>query len=90
MQAAALIADDMMDGSETRRGRPCWYLQENVGYAAINDTLMLENTVYMLLKYFREKDFYVRLFEHFHETTPQTIFGQGVDTKLRLHCDLKR
>jgi geranylgeranyl pyrophosphate synthase len=24
-QASFLVADDMMDKSETRRGQPCWY-----------------------------------------------------------------
>lgn len=91
MQAAALIADDMMDGSEMRRGKRCWYLEENVGYSAINDTLMLENTVYMLLKkYLSGKDCYVRLVEHFHETAFQTILGQSIDTKLSLLSSLER
>ena len=25
LQACMLMADDMMDGSVTRRGNPCWY-----------------------------------------------------------------
>lgn len=25
MEACMLMADDMMDGSVTRRGNPCWY-----------------------------------------------------------------
>ena len=29
-QAYFLVADDIMDGSTTRRGQPCWYLQPKV------------------------------------------------------------
>jgi len=36
MQACALIADDIMDGSETRRGKPCWHTLKEVGLNAVN------------------------------------------------------
>jgi farnesyl diphosphate synthase len=36
MQACALVADDIIDGSETRRGSPCWYTLDEVGLSAIN------------------------------------------------------
>jgi farnesyl diphosphate synthase len=35
VQAAFLVADDLMDRSKTRRGRICWYLKPGIGrYAA--------------------------------------------------------
>ena len=30
MQGAYLVADDIMDHSQTRRGKPCWYKQVHV------------------------------------------------------------
>ncbi|KAJ5471477.1 hypothetical protein N7530_008834 [Penicillium desertorum] len=30
-QAVYLMWDDIMDGSETRRGKPCWHRQQTVG-----------------------------------------------------------
>ena len=42
LQAEFLLVDDVMDGSTTRRGQPCWYLNPDVGLAAINDAMLLE------------------------------------------------
>ncbi|KHO01470.1 Farnesyl pyrophosphate synthetase [Metarhizium album ARSEF 1941] len=80
LQAFFLVSDDIMDGSITRRGKPCWYRQEGVGMVAINDAFILESTIYMLLrKYFRSHPAYVDIVELFHETTLQTELGQLCD-----------
>lgn len=69
LQACFLVADDIMDSSLTRRGRPCWYkvvskrswfaavsevkrpdFQPSVGMNAVNDTILLENSIYILVK----------------------------------------
>lgn len=80
LQAFFLVSDDIMDGSITRRGNPCWYRQPNVGMIAINDAFMLESSIYILLKkYFRSHSSYVELLELFHEVTFQTELGQTCD-----------
>src|ERR1700751_3035852 len=46
LQALFLVADDIMDGSVTRRGKPCWYRLPDVQLDAVNDTLILEALMY--------------------------------------------
>jgi farnesyl diphosphate synthase len=48
LQASYLIADDLMDSSEVRRGQKCWYLFPNVGKFAAVDALFLENCSFFL------------------------------------------
>ncbi|KAI0399312.1 farnesyl pyrophosphate synthetase [Xylaria palmicola] len=80
LQAFFLVSDDIMDGSITRRGKPCWYRQEGVGMVAINDAFLLESAIYTLLKkHFRSHPSYVDMMELFHETTAQTELGQLCD-----------
>ncbi|KAL5355651.1 isoprenoid synthase domain-containing protein [Aspergillus floccosus] len=80
LQAFFLVSDDIMDGSITRRGQPCWYRHPGVGLIAINDAFMLESGIYVILKkYFRSHPAYVDLIELFHETTWQTELGQLCD-----------
>lgn len=93
LQAYFLVADDMMDQLKTRRGQPCWYLNEGVGNIAINDSFMLEGALYMLLKkHFRQDPYYVDLVDLFHEVTFQTELGQLLDlvTADEEHVDLSK
>jgi farnesyl diphosphate synthase len=80
LQACFLIADDIMDGSYTRRGKLCRYRQPGVGMTAINDAFILESAIYKLLKtYFRTHDSYIDFLELMHETSYQTELGQLMD-----------
>lgn len=80
LQAYFLVADDIMDGSITRRGQPCWYKVPKVGMIAINDAFMLEAAIYILLKnHFKKETYYIDLIELFHEVTFQTELGQLLD-----------
>lgn len=57
-----------MDNAITRRGRPCWYRYNDIGLIAINDGILLEGTIYQLLKkHFKEKPYYFHLLDLFHD-----------------------
>lgn len=94
LQAFFLVADDVMDGSITRRGQPCWYKRDDVKLIAINDSFILESCVFLILKrYFGSKSYYPQLTDIFVETTRQTELGQLLDlTSQRLDgaIDLSR
>lgn len=80
LQAFFLVSDDIMDGSITRRGEPCWYKQPGVGMIAINDAFILESGIFLILKKrFRPHPAYLDLIELFHEVTWQTELGQLCD-----------
>jgi len=71
LQAFFLVADDMMDGSTTRRGQPCWYQRGDVGLTAINDAIILETCIYTLLH------------SHFHD---QPNYLDTIDAFLYVGC----
>jgi|EP00945_MAST-04E_sp_MAST-4E-sp1_P003768 farnesyl diphosphate synthase len=82
LQAFFLVADDLMDTSITRRGKPCWYRMDGVGNCAVNDSFLLEAHIYRLLKKHFGGDNparYVKLLDLFHEVTYQTELGQLLD-----------
>ena len=69
-----------MDSSITRRGNPCWYRVEGVGMIAINDAMMINTSIFILLKKrFRSHPAYVDLIELLNEVTFQTELGQLCD-----------
>ncbi|KAL8979998.1 MAG: hypothetical protein Q9177_005996 [Variospora cf. flavescens] len=93
LQAFFLVSDDMMDSSQTRRGQPCWYKFPKVGMIAINDSFMLESSIYVLLaQHFRTHPSYAGFLEIFHTTTFQTEIGQLCDllTAPEDHVDLSQ
>ncbi|KAI7729907.1 hypothetical protein M8C21_014066 [Ambrosia artemisiifolia] len=81
-QAFLLVHGDIMDGSHTRRGNPCWFRLPEVGMAAVNDGVLLSNHVYRILKkYFQRKSYYVNLVDLFNEVEFLTITGQMIDAR---------
>lgn len=82
LQSVFIMSDDIMDDSVTRRGHKCWYKMEDVGLSAINDSMMIENGIYHLLKkYFSDKEYYDKIVDLFHEVTFITTIGQLQDLK---------
>ncbi|PIA42753.1 hypothetical protein AQUCO_02000302v1 [Aquilegia coerulea] len=93
LQAYFLVLDDIMDGSHTRRGQPCWFRVDKVGMIAVNDGVVLRNHIPRILKnHFREKAYYVDLLELFNEVEFQTSSGQMIDliTTLQGEKDLSK
>lgn len=79
IQAYFLVTDDLMDGSLTRRGHPCYY--KVVGLVSVNDACLLRSAVHVLLrKYFSEEKYYGRLQDAVLDTIYKTEMGQMLDT----------
>lgn len=80
LQGHFLVIDDILDGSETRRGVPCWYKKDGVGLNAMNDSILLEKGLYSILrKYFATSKCYIHMIELFHDITMKTAMGQALD-----------
>lgn len=79
-QALFLVLDDIMDHSLTRRGSACWYKVPDVGLTAINDSIMMENSIYQLLKqHLSDCPNYTQIVELFHEAVLVTSIGESLD-----------
>ncbi|XP_006652943.1 farnesyl pyrophosphate synthase-like isoform X2 [Oryza brachyantha] len=79
-QACALLLDDIMDDSYTRRDQICWYRRPEVGLRGINDGILLKCHILILIKkYFREKPYFLDLLELWNEIALQTSLGQMLD-----------
>ncbi|ERN19193.1 farnesyl pyrophosphate synthase 1 [Amborella trichopoda] len=80
LQAYFLVLDDIMDGSHTRRGQPCWFRVPQVGMIAANDGILLRNHIPRILRlHFRDKPYYADLLDLFNEVEFQTASGQMLD-----------
>ncbi|XP_075981758.1 uncharacterized protein LOC142980276 [Anticarsia gemmatalis] len=80
-QAYCTVLDDIMDGSQTRRGRPCWYLRDGVGVPhALNDSILIYSALHQILRdNFENSPFYVQLYQTFNEILIHTSIGQFLD-----------
>jgi farnesyl diphosphate synthase len=80
LQGFFLTADDLMDDSLARRGKPCWYLVNGIGKKAINDCLLLQSIMHLLLReHFGREKYYPKLVNEFISTTFTTELGQLLD-----------
>ncbi|MFJ6841778.1 FPP/GGPP synthase family protein [Streptomyces griseoluteus] len=82
LEAYLQVIDDVLDRSRTRRGKPCWYLREDVGSInAICDGMILRSLVFRLLRrVLGDSREYMELVELFQLATYVTELGQAEDT----------
>ncbi|KAK0422476.1 hypothetical protein QR680_007594 [Steinernema hermaphroditum] len=76
MQAFFLVMDDVMDQSETRRGKSCWYRRPDVGLKAINDGLVLEQAADLVVPEHPNKE---AMLAAIRQTKTMTVAGQAFD-----------
>ncbi|RNE99590.1 farnesyl pyrophosphate synthase [Trypanosoma rangeli] len=90
LQAHYLVEDDIMDNSQMRRGKPCWYCFPGVTVqSAINDGLILKAwTQTMAFHYFADRPFLKDLLYLFQRTDYATSIGQFYDVTSM--CDSKK
>ncbi|XP_054162155.1 farnesyl pyrophosphate synthase-like [Oppia nitens] len=80
LHTSALMYDDYMDKSITRRGNLCWYRQDSTGAQVLNDTKILMNgCMYIIKLYFGTKSYYTQIIDLFHEIMRQSTYGQCMD-----------
>lgn len=83
MQVAHLIIDDIVDGSEIRRGKPCWHKLKDVGSIAVNDIMLFSNGAHLILKrYFGHLPCYLNMMNLLHEITMISYMGESLDILL--------
>ncbi|CAO2197944.1 unnamed protein product [Urochloa humidicola] len=79
-QAYFIVHDDIMDNSQTRRGRPCWFRVPEVGLFAVNDGVILRGHISCILRrHFKGKPYYVDLIDLFNDIEFKTASGQLLD-----------
>ncbi|XP_068620702.1 uncharacterized protein [Battus philenor] len=80
LQAYFLMIDDIMDGSTTRRGVPCWFRLPEVGLGALNDTIIMYSAMMETLStHFGDKPHFTRIVNMFNESLKNTALGQHLD-----------
>lgn len=80
LQAFFLVADDVMDESDSRRDKPCWYQVNEVQLKAINDAFLLESFIYTIVKqHFSHMPCYTTILELLTDVIQKTELGQLLD-----------
>ena len=75
-----MVLDDVLDNSENRRGKTCWYRMDDVGLRAINDGSLMRSCAYLLLKkYFKTQPYYSDLLDAFTDVEFKMAKGQCHD-----------
>ncbi|KAK9884174.1 hypothetical protein WA026_005129 [Henosepilachna vigintioctopunctata] len=80
MNAAYVMQDDIVDNSETRRGKPTWFKCKDVGINAVFDASLIESTCIQLLKtHFSAHKNYNKMLDAFLEMLRMTRVGFVVE-----------
>ncbi|RLM94261.1 farnesyl pyrophosphate synthase-like [Panicum miliaceum] len=80
LHAYFIVLDDIMDNSQTRRGRPCWFTVPQVGLIAINDAIILRNHVPRILRHhFKGKLYYIDIIDLLNEAEFKVVSGELLD-----------
>nr|Q58GE8.1 RecName: Full=Geranyl diphosphate synthase [Ips pini]AAX55632.1 geranyl diphosphate synthase [Ips pini] len=80
IQAYFCMLDDIMDDSDTRRGKPTWYKLPGIGLNAVTDVCLMEMFTFELLKrYFPKHPSYADIHEILRNLLFLTHMGQGYD-----------
>ncbi|XP_072382647.1 farnesyl pyrophosphate synthase-like isoform X2 [Diabrotica undecimpunctata] len=83
LRACGQVLDDMIDRSEIRHNELCWYKNDQIGFTAIADSNMMENSVYAILrKYFSDHSLYVPLLELFQDITIRSALGKSLEAEI--------
>ncbi|KAL0204962.1 hypothetical protein P9112_000269 [Eukaryota sp. TZLM1-RC] len=81
LQAAFLVADDVMDHSPVRRGKPSWHCKQGVGLAAVNDAFLLESLAFKAVDiYFDNDPLHSQITRTIRYVARVTEWGQFLDT----------
>lgn len=78
---AYLIADDINDDSEVRRGKVCWHKVKGVERVYMNDALLLEGGCYLILnRYFGHLPCYTGMIKTVTESFMISMMGHALES----------
>lgn len=80
LQGAYLLADDIMDQSQLRRGKTCWYLLPEIKMSGVNDGFLLSDIVSVLIgKHIKPERISQDCQKLFQDVKLRTEIGQSLD-----------
>ncbi|XP_055692307.1 farnesyl pyrophosphate synthase-like [Lutzomyia longipalpis] len=77
-----VVVDDILDRSEMRSGKPCWYRIVGVGAAANDSHILIASAFFILRKHFFHLDCYTYLTELVAESLFVVGLGQHFDNEM--------
>uniref|UniRef100_A0A2A4JG86 Farnesyl pyrophosphate synthase n=1 Tax=Heliothis virescens TaxID=7102 RepID=A0A2A4JG86_HELVI len=78
-----LLQNDIVEGTEMRRGAPCWYKHPEVGLTGINDAALVQAAMFSTLKrHFNNKSYYRTVLETFNEMLLKCSIGHFLENQM--------